>query len=224
MKNHLVIVLFMLPFFGQTQSDTSRWAISPEIAMGSSIQYGDSISNTWGYFSWSTGLKCSYLFKQGGLSTGVYFSSRAQRIENRTFGSNLDISTGNYDTTFGVIDERQFLEMPFTYTTVAPLGWKLTCYGDWGLGLSFIVRERQRWTATPLGGKGIPNYRETSGNMFAVAGKLILHSGVMYPLNPKTDLVFMVNMDFYFLPTGHKMMTSKSLYTMEGCMSVRRRF
>lgn len=223
MKNHLAVVLLALPFLGQTQSDTSRWTISPEIIMGSSMQGRDTISNTWGYFSWSTGLKCTYGLKKGALSSGLYYSSRAQRIENRTFGSNLDLSTGDYDTTFGVIDEMQFLEIPFTYMMVAPLKGKWTCYGDWGLGLSFIVRERQRWTATPLGGKGIANYRKTSNSAFVTGGKLIVHSGVAYPLNPKTDLVFMLNMDFYFLPSGYKMMTNQPLTIMEGGISIRRR-
>jgi|GEM_PF-3824513 len=201
-----------------------KYSLGGYIAPGSSLIFSEH-ANAQEYFSVSAGFSASRkISKRLDFDTGLTFADRSQLLKNATYAANLDPQTGEFDTTFRILDRKQFVDIPLTLTLYSNFkgNWDLHLTG--GICVGYVMKEIKTWTATPLGGSGIDNYRQIVNTDRSTCFRILAGAGFDYSF--KNNVVLSVGTDysFYYLPDSYKMLSDTRLIIGEVKIQLVKRF
>jgi Outer membrane protein beta-barrel domain len=143
----------------------------------------EKVNDIKGTYSNSFGLngsvKCANKLR---LDLGVHYSNRKYTQNNVKFSQNLNQQTGVYDTTFAINYSSRFIEIPISLNYQITASERIAFFVGLGLSQQISLNQSNDWTAFPLSGNSIKNYRTETKNYNLSATGTNLSIGMSYKL------------------------------------------
>ncbi|MBI3234104.1 MAG: porin family protein [Bacteroidetes bacterium] len=176
------LFLLMISFSSLCQESTDRFRIgigyTPYL-----ILKKEKVNDLKGTFSNSFGvngsLKCANKLR---LDLGVHYSNRKYIQSNVKFTQNLNQQTGVYDTTFAFNYSSRFIEIPVSLNYQIGVSERVSFFVGLGLSQQISLNQSNDWTAFPLMGNSVKNYKTETNNYSLSATGVNLSIGMSYKL------------------------------------------
>lgn len=130
-------------------------------------------------FGLNGSVKCANKLR---LDLGVHYSNRKYTQNNVKFSQNLNQQTGVYDTIFAFNYSSRFIEIPISLSYHIAGSEKITFFVGLGLSQQISLNQSNDWTAFPLSGNSIENYKTETNNYNLSAAGANLSIGMGYKL------------------------------------------